>query len=809
MNKKTILRHISMLLFIFLGYNNCIATIWVVDQTGAGNYTSINEAITAASCCDTILINPGIYLENIITEDKPLTIAGQYIITGDESLISQTIIDGNQNGSVFHISDPGMPFYIIGLTIQNGSGTSIGTGQYAGGGIYALRSQIFIQHCIISNNKGGGIFLNEVPLFNIEFSTICNNIAELGTGGITIGYETNGTFKNNTISNNYGLLVGGLSSTETSNIHLEGNSIRFNKASIVGGINPGGSTTWTMDEVNLNSVYGNYGHLSCDFPVSDDNPLFLDTISCESNSTYYIFYFASDTFPRNLVTYNHIYMEEIAANLFVSTEGDNNNDGLTPATAMQNIWYAMYRIKKATRENPRNIFVANGDYPFSLENHFFPIAGKENINLIGEENKKVIIDLNYSPYNSFYMNNSNITSGNLCLKNFNIQNFSPYYNLITFSKLNTLTIDNLQITNGIITPTPLGVCCLACNHINKAILSNITIQYGKTTDYNFTIGADNSFINNIILDNIKIEGNNGWYASSGLALQSCYPNTESFHQVTNLQCTNLESYSFEPGQIASGLNVYGLNTTAVVSNSTFGDNTSNRGAAVTSINGASIYLYNSIIYGNWPLQLSLYMDENSYPPFMEVDYCLVEGGESNICNHNNAGTVNYKSHNIDVNPMWMNTGDHPYSLQPESPCIDAGTEDLPFGVSLPETDILGYYRCFNGVPDIGAYEWVGNTPGFSNNEDKESLKISITPNPFHYSSQITVEMYHPNPLTIEIFSLKGKKVKTLAKINTAKGKYNFVWDGTDKNGNSLPKGIYLIITTINNTKIITNKIEKI
>ena len=55
--------------------------------------------------------------------------------------------------------------------------------------------------------------------------------------------------------------------------------------------------------------------------------------------------------------------------------------------------------------------------------------------------------------------------------------------------------------------------------------------------------------------------------------------------------------------------------------------------------------------------------------------------------------------NIDVDPVFVGTGDHPYSLQEVSPCIDAGTAE-----GAPDEDILGTTRPLNDGFDMGAYE---------------------------------------------------------------------------------------------------------
>ncbi|MBC8383414.1 MAG: hypothetical protein H8E22_06400, partial [Candidatus Cloacimonetes bacterium] len=64
------------------------------------DYSTIQAGINAAIAGDIVLAQPGTYVENINFNGKNITVASLFITTQDTSHISQTIIDGNQNGSV-------------------------------------------------------------------------------------------------------------------------------------------------------------------------------------------------------------------------------------------------------------------------------------------------------------------------------------------------------------------------------------------------------------------------------------------------------------------------------------------------------------------------------------------------------------------------------------------------------------------------------------------------------------------------------------------------------------------------------------
>ncbi len=63
------------------------------------------------------------------------------------------------------------------------------------------------------------------------------------------------------------------------------------------------------------------------------------------------------------------------------------------------------------------------------------------------------------------------------------------------------------------------------------------------------------------------------------------------------------------------------------------------------------------------------------------------------------------------------------------------------------------------------------------------------PNPFNFSTTISFSLPQPQMITLEIYNLLGKKVKTLCQGVKEEGRV--IWDGRDWRGESLASGIYL------------------
>ncbi|RLC58512.1 MAG: hypothetical protein DRH89_00975, partial [Candidatus Cloacimonadota bacterium] len=64
------------------------------------------------------------------------------------------------------------------------------------------------------------------------------------------------------------------------------------------------------------------------------------------------------------------------------------------------------------------------------------------------------------------------------------------------------------------------------------------------------------------------------------------------------------------------------------------------------------------------------------------------------------------------------------------------------------------------------------------------------PNPFNPTTTIAYNMVKDGNVSIEVFNIKGQKVKTLINEQTAAGDHTIVWDGTDNNSHQVSSGMY-------------------
>jgi hypothetical protein len=204
-----------------------------------GDYGTIQGGIEVSSAGDTVLVQPGIYLENINFNGHNIVVGSLFLTAGDTSFISQTKIDGDASGSVvtFENSEDSSA-ELIGFTVQNGHAER-------GGGVYCSNASPTICFNIIAGNtafssddgKGGGIFC-EFSNMILENNVIRNNYCSgpLGGygGGVYCGYNT--PFINgNVIRNNLGDWAGGGIYFDYCDAVFSQNVVANNTATVYGG----------------------------------------------------------------------------------------------------------------------------------------------------------------------------------------------------------------------------------------------------------------------------------------------------------------------------------------------------------------------------------------------------------------------------------------------------------------------------------------------------------------------------------------------------------------------------------------------
>jgi hypothetical protein len=750
-----------------------IATIITVKQDGSGNFTTIQAGINAAATSDTVLVWPGIYLENVDYNSKNITVASLYLTTQNDNYIHTTIIDGNNNGScVTIINCNEINSTLCGFTIQHGSGYSL---LKQGGGLYIEASYFNIINCIIKNNisrSGGGIYAKESELF-LKGSLIKSNRALYQTGGILI---------------NYGTVI-------------------------------------YLDTIFLNSIYLNDGPMGCDFAKSASCPeikLVLDTGTVQNPDKYFYNSYNSLGYPVGDITWqiSNAKVTQINSDLYVNPNGNNANSGLSPIEPLQTIAFAFKRIVPDSI-NPKTIYLSDGIYSPGTNNEIFPVIQRGYVSIKGSDMNNTIIDAEYL-YPLYYSYiNKNFTIENIQFKR-GLDNQTPYggYGGLVLGENDSVTINNI-----IINESKGGYYSALFTVRSVFTISNSLIQ-NNIGGYPVAIFNTNAIPRKAQIFNSKVSHNGpgqtfyeyGHGGGIGFGGSYSYPNATNGSLINVLIEENI--YSGEPASTNFGICGLSCSENAIVNviNSTLANNIVTNtipSGQVYATEGAEINFYNSIVYGAEDYEIFLGDGTpTSDIATVNITNTDVKGGEANIQNWNNIHELNWLDGNIDENPLWTSLGDDPYSLQPGSPCIDSGLPmyeegmDYPYikeennkyilymldgdTVTLPATDLAGNPRISGGRIDMGAYEWQDTITSVDLLPQSSVSELSVSPNPFTSNLFISFKTTHQQFITIKVLNLQGQLINTITENNYPAGSYRLVWDGHDDSGFPLHSGTCLI-----------------
>jgi hypothetical protein len=222
--------------------------------------STIQTGIDATADGDTVLVQPGTYVENINFNGKNITVKS---VSGNPE---DTIIDGNKNGSVVTFDNGEDSTAVLnGFTLTNGSGTLL-SGYTHGGAIYVKNADPTIKNMVILNNSvtssGGGIHFVYSDAI-LSDSIIRNNIAGDDGGGISTAHS-DVTIRNCLIVENKAQDIGGAVAGGGIRIHGYGNPTIIN-STIANNSTPGSGgggivVYWNTNPVIANCiVYNNAG----------------------------------------------------------------------------------------------------------------------------------------------------------------------------------------------------------------------------------------------------------------------------------------------------------------------------------------------------------------------------------------------------------------------------------------------------------------------------------------------------------------------------------------------------------------------
>ena len=289
-------------------------------------------------------------------------------------------------------------------------------------------------------------------------------------------------------------------------------------------------------------------------------------------------------------------------------------------------------------------------------------------------------------------------------------------------------IHNLTLTDNIGVTLGGGLFNMGNSSDFSEGFSGVTIDGGIISGNEGFYGGGMSLFagSNPVLKNLEISNNYGISAGGGVHMDNATP------LITN--CLIKENQSPEGG----GVFAFNNETYPIIENTVFELNESNEGGGIYYKNSLGGVLKNSLFINNYSYQYTggVSIDNGT----VEIINCTITGnsaqvdggiaawgGNANIINsiiwdnqpssiavydgYQSEIDMNYSNtddegweggQNISIDPLYVDTTANNYSLQIESPCIDAGTADISTYIPGMEniTEFVG------AAPDMGAFETI-------------------------------------------------------------------------------------------------------
>ena len=759
------MKRIVLLVLLLALNSSLVAAIYTVSLDGTSDFSAIQDGIDASSNGDTILVYPGTYYENINYNGKNITVASLYLTTQIDSFVKTTIIDGNHNGSVVKvINGEDETAMLCGFTIQNGTGSIDQYNYICGGGLNVYDSQIVINNCIIRKNRadyGGGIYIggsysgDACP--TLENCLITSNHTYRYGGGLVLSYWASVTFSQDELCNIY-----------------------FNSGAVGSDIYRGGSD-------------------------SDPIHVYVDTFTVMEPDAFFFSDFVGST-----IDIQHGKITPMNQDLYVSPYGDNANIGLTEDEPLKNIYFALTKIA-SDRLHPNTIHISEGTYSPSLNGEKYPLNLRSYITLDGVGKEQSILDaeeLSCIFYDYDYQRDYTIRDMKV------VNGKQIYSGALRFYQPRGAVIENVRFENNT-DPAIAGRSVIASTSLSAFILdsTSIVLKNVEVVNNHGGVAVGLGPFECTKIENTIIKSNTPNYAIddwSGYGLLiSGHPSYENrwFSEVINTEITENVNATTEWPNAASALVVTNKQNADFI-NCTIGNNDAPlSGEGISIEDGSNVGFYNCILYGDDPREM--YVDGRTYPNTITFSHTLLEGGQWDIAVQG-TNTFNWLDGNLDTNPMWEGIGEYPYYLSTGSPCIDAGTLNLPDSIEIPLYDLAGNPRIYGDMIDMGAYEWQGY--GIDEPELPENIIAFMnSPNPFTDHTNIICslkDIQSNKDISLKIFNSRGQLIKTFVKSNFESSPFTeLYWDGTDERGNEVAPGAYFYKLRYGNKEVMRKMVK--
>jgi len=266
-----------------------------------------------------------------------------------------------------------------------------------------------------------------------------------------------------------------------------------------------------------------------------------------------------------------------------------------------------------------------------------------------------------------------------------------------------------------------------------------------------------------VLTDVTVSGNRADVMGGGI---HCARDSD----VHMLRVAVVDNYaeSMRAGGIYIGISDVRMENVTIARNRTDGD-----GGGIHFMGTCHPVLKNAVLWGNSPNQV--YQQGSPDPAAsIEISYSDIEAGRNGVVITGNA-RLEWGNGNIDTNPLFSDEENGDYNLTENSPCIDTGDPE-----SDPDPD--------GTRADMGAFYFDQlDVPKSEDVISEEFRLFPAFPNPFNSTTTITYALPALSPVSLKLYDLSGREVRTLVEGNQRSGIHHVVL-----NASNMPSGLYFV-----------------
>ena len=465
---------------------------------------------------------------------------------------------------------------------------------------------------------------------------------------------------------------------------------------------------------------------------------------------------------------------------YVSENGNNSNNGLTPQTAFETLQYAADMISAGD-----SVLVLEGNYVgFDIRtngNQNFPIVFKaiENNVIIDVRNTVTPDGINIENASWIVIAGFEIkdqpragiraaVSDFITIKNNNCHN---NYRWGIFSGFT----DDITIENNSCSYSADEHGIYVSNSSDRPIIRNN--HSFNNNGCGIHMNGDISMGGDGIISNAVVEGNilhdNGYGGGSAINMDGVQDSKIFNNLIYNNHATGIAMYQIDGGDASKNNKVYN-NTIIQPSDGRWNI------IAVDGSTGNSIY--NNILINHHGIRGSIAIDAASSTGFVSDFNILVNRLSDNDGSSNMTlsqwQSMGYDLHSMIADPedqIFVNHSTGNFHLLQNAQAIDAGTS-LVLPIVFEDLDNIS--RPQGSGFDIGCYEFTSTTEVVEENIPQSFQLFQNYPNPFNPTTTLSFVIGHLSFVSLKVYDLMGNEVATLVDEYKPAGNYEVVFDAS-------------------------------